>query len=605
MRSEPDSSERPSFALFSRLAAASSLSFGCLVLIGWLFEIPFLKSVLPGWPSMQANSAIAFVLLGGSLLLGKNTRLARGLAALVFLLATSTLIEHLFFLDLGIDHWLLLKPIGATRICLVSSLSFAFLGASLLFSELRLAPFLALPPGLIGLWVIMGYAYGASLLLGFPHSPNMPFNTALNFLLLGIGILCSDTRKGFMAIAASDGPGSVVLRRLLPGLLILMLALGWVVPFGESFGLYGRSTGNTLLFLFLIVVAISVALAVSGDLHRMDEVRKKAEEERNLLQEAQIETLLQADRLKDEFLSVISHELRTPLNAIMGFGSLLNDGVAGDLNECQRSFVAKILDGSDRMLKLINSLLEFARMRAGKFEIEKKEASYRETVEEALDFARPTALEKGLSFFSEIKVEERVFIDEQRIFQVLSNLISNAIKFTPQDGKVFVKAFVVDDRLVTEVSDDGIGIAPDSLEGVFELFAQVGTGTDGGHGLGIGLFLVRNVIEMHGGRVTAASAGAGKGSCFTVALPPDVLEGRVPAPPAGSASAPAPTPDSPRRFLVVDDNADAAVTLAMLLEMLGHTVSVAHSGEEALAAVGAFAPDIVVLDIGMPGMDGY
>lgn len=525
MLERPNSRISTAYAVYANLAAVFAIAAGALALLGWLLDAPVLKSILPPWPPMQANSAIAFILLGCALLFGKHSRFSRALAALVFLLAFLTMVEHLVGVDLGIDHWLLLQPVGSMRICLVSSLGFALLGASLLFfdseiGERRFSPFLALPVALIGLWVAIGYAYGAFHLLGLPHFPKMPLNTALSFLVLGSGILFSDTQKSFMAVAASQSPGGILLRWLFPCSILLMLLMGFLVPFGEQYRLYGRASGNLLLLLSLIIAGMTLALAVSSRLHRMALAREKAEEEKNSLQKVQIETLLAADRLKDEFLSVISHELRTPLNAIMGFGSLLEDGVPGDLNEQQREFVSKILDGSEQMLELIDDLLDYARMQAGKFEVEPQEVCYVSLAEKAIDYARPAALEKEIAIHSEIKVAHPVHLDGQRIFQVLSNLLSNAVKFTPEGGRISFKARLEGDRLVSEVSDDGIGIAPEDLGKLFSRFTQLDMGmTRKVGGAGLGLSISKGIVEAHGGSIRASSPGLGKGSTFRFELP--------------------------------------------------------------------------------------
>lgn len=316
--------------------------------------------------------------------------------------------------------------------------------------------------------------------------------------------------------------------------------------------------------------------------------------------------LEESNRAKDRFLATLAHELRNPLAPIRtGLEILKKDGGRTAASERARSTMERQLV---HMVHLIDDLLDIARVNTGKFKLDRRRVGLRSLIDAAVETARPMLEEKRQALSVDFPAGDLlVQVDPVRITQAVSNLLSNAAKYTPAGGHVALR--VRDDEGVQiSVQDDGIGIAPDSLERVFELFAQVGSGAEGGYGLGIGLFLVRSVVEMHGGRATAASAGPGQGSCFTLTLPPDVLEGRVPAPPAGPAApanAPAPGPEPARRFLVVDDNADAAGTLAMLLEMQGHAVSVAHSGEQALAAVGSFEPDVVVLDIGMPGMDGY
>jgi CHASE1-domain containing sensor protein len=178
------------------------------------------------------------------------------------------------------------------------------------------------------------------------------------------------------------------------------------------------------------------------------------------LAEGMTAELRQADRAKDEFLSVISHELRTPLNFIMGFASILDDELAGSLNAKQHEYIGKIMNGADRMLLLVNDLLDFAKLQAGKFQLSPERVAYPAVVQEVVASMRPLAAQKGLTLDADIRVDDTLCIDGKRVAQVLDNLISNAIKFTPQGGAIRVAAYRQGDRLVTAVTDTGIGIAP-------------------------------------------------------------------------------------------------------------------------------------------------
>lgn len=415
-------------------------------------------------------------------------------------------------------------------------------------------------------------------------------------------------------LASQEPVGSIYIRgehQLLSRLLEYLGALAVILA--ASLGAGVALTNRLQRSITEPITAISeVARKVlRGETHQVraertsnDEVGELVEAFNAMLDELgqRARRLEESNRAKDRFLATLAHELRNPLAPIRtGLEILKKDGGRTSASERARSTMERQLV---HMVHLIDDLLDIARVNTGKFKLDRRQVGLRSLIDAAVETGRPMLEEKRQTLALEFpEADLLVKVDPVRVTQAVSNLLSNAAKYTPAGGHVALR--VRDDQGVQiSVQDDGIGIAPDSLERVFELFAQVGSGTDGGHGLGIGLFLVRSVVEMHGGRVTAASAGPGKGSCFTLSLPPEVLEGRVPATPA-NAPAPGPGPERARRFLVVDDNADAAGTLAMLLEMLGHTVSVAHSGEEALAAVGGFAPDVVVLDIGMPGMDGY
>ncbi|MGE5707808.1 MAG: sensor histidine kinase, partial [Bacteroidota bacterium] len=247
---------------------------------------------------------------------------------------------------------------------------------------------------------------------------------------------------------------------------------------------------------------------------------RKESEERSRLQQERIEALEQTDKLKDEFLSVISHELRTPLNSIMGFSSLLQDEVMGALTPPQREYVDKILASADRMLELINNLLDIARMRAGRFELFPVEADYALLVNEVVAAFAPQAREKRLTVESDIEVPGPVLIDEQRIAQVLNNLLSNAIKFTPEDGKIVIKAYLAGKNLVTEITDTGIGISKEDLPRLFSPFQQLDMSlTRKVGGSGLGLSISKGIVEAHGGRLMAESPGPGQGSTFRFVLP--------------------------------------------------------------------------------------
>jgi CheY-like chemotaxis protein len=222
----------------------------------------------------------------------------------------------------------------------------------------------------------------------------------------------------------------------------------------------------------------------------------------------------------------------------------------------------------------------------------------------AVELARPALDSAGHALQTELPEPDiELNADATRLAQTFGNLLNNAAKYTPPGGQVRLRAWREDGQAFVEVQDNGIGIAPDMLENVFNLFTQVAPGTGQlASGLGIGLYLVRNLVELHGGTVAARSDGIGRGSVFRVTLPclPAVQAAAAPVDAQG-----APGPATELRVLVVDDNQDAADTLAAFLELLGVQVRTVHSGPEVVPAADAFAPDVVLLDIGLPGMDGY
>jgi signal transduction histidine kinase len=229
--------------------------------------------------------------------------------------------------------------------------------------------------------------------------------------------------------------------------------------------------------------------------------------------------LEQSDRHKNEFLDVISHELRTPLNFIMGFASVLVDEVQGPINETQQRSLERILEGTERMLRLVNDLLDLAKLQAGKFELELDTVPYTPLVERVMEDLGPAARARGVVLQCDVKVDVMPYIDEQRMSQTLYNLIGNALKFTPKGGVVRLKAYAKDDKLVTEISDTGVGVSLEDLPKLFTRFKQLDMSkTRGAGGTGLGLYISKSFVESHGGEIGVDSE-LGKGSTFWFTLP--------------------------------------------------------------------------------------
>jgi|GEM_PF-2204584 PAS domain S-box len=239
------------------------------------------------------------------------------------------------------------------------------------------------------------------------------------------------------------------------------------------------------------------------------------------------ESLRAVDRYKDEFLSVISHELRTPLNFITGFASILDDEVAGPLNETQHEYLAKILSGSDRMLSLVNNLLDMSRLQAGKLSLLLEPTDYEPLVEEVVQTLKPLADDRSVALHTEIVADRMLAIDPQRIVQVLTNLVDNAIKFSPKGSQVRIRAFVQGKsapELVTQVIDKGEGISAEDLPRLFQRFQQADmSSTRKAGGTGLGLSIAKALVEAHGGTIGVQSE-PGKGSTFWFALPLNSLD---------------------------------------------------------------------------------
>jgi CheY-like chemotaxis protein len=317
------------------------------------------------------------------------------------------------------------------------------------------------------------------------------------------------------------------------------------------------------------------------------------------------EQLIQADRRKDEFLATLAHELRNPLAPIRNAFHLLRVNVG---KKVPSESNLKLLDISERQLehliRLVDDLLEVSRITTGKISLQKKEIELSEIMRTACEMAKPN-YEGNLHRLEVTPPPAPAWIcgDPVRLTQIFLNLLNNAAKYTEEGGTIFFECEKINGEAVVSVKDTGIGIPKDMLPHVFDLFAQVDRtlGRSQG-GLGIGLALVKSLVEMHGGRVDAESRGVGEGSTFTVRLP--LIAEPKERPPSQRKSPVAKAASSPK-VLVIDDDHDVADTLAMLLESLGAEVRVEYSGEGGVEAVRRCRPALIFLDIGMPGMDGY
>ncbi|HXJ34666.1 MAG TPA: MASE1 domain-containing protein [Candidatus Eisenbacteria bacterium] len=305
--------------------------------------------------------------------------------------------------------------------------------------------------------------------------------------------------------------------------------------------------------------------------------------------------LADAARRKDEFLAMLSHELRNPLAPLHTALELLRRGVG-----------ARALDIAERQLKqlvrLVDDLLDVSRITQGKIVLRKEPTALDDVVARAVDSVRPLLDERGHAFDLRLPAE-RIWVDGDpaRLTQVFANLLGNAVKYTPANGSISLVVDTTGDGVGIRVRDTGVGIPADLLPRVFDLFVQGERSLDRSHGgLGLGLTIVRRLVELHGGRVEARSPG-GTGCEIVVDLP------RLPSalvPKAEPAVRPA-RPVAPARVLIVEDNEDSAESLSELFESLGHEVRVAATAGAALEVVGEWTPDVVVSDIGLPGMDGY
>jgi signal transduction histidine kinase/CheY-like chemotaxis protein len=364
-----------------------------------------------------------------------------------------------------------------------------------------------------------------------------------------------------------------------------------------------------------IISGIAAQAAVALDNARLYETAQRAIDERNTLLERERDARTHAERLsalKDEFLATLSHELRTPLSAMVGWVQVLRRGVK---NEADLRRGLEVIERNARaQTHLIEDLLDMNRITSGKLRLDVQPAAPIAFVEAALETVRPAAEAR------EVRIERfldpdagPVAGDPARMQQVVWNLLSNAIKFTAQGGKVQVFLRRESSHVEIQVSDSGIGIAPEFLPHVFERFRQADASTARRFGgLGLGLSIVKHLVELHGGTVRVESAGVGHGATFTVTLPVAAVhreraaDSPVPPPTSGSAEGDLGPPDlSSVTVLVVDDDADTRELIERLLRECGARVLVAESGVQAVPLVERERPNVLISDIAMPDVDGY
>ncbi len=329
----------------------------------------------------------------------------------------------------------------------------------------------------------------------------------------------------------------------------------------------------------------------------IDITARKLVEEQLRRREAELQA---ADRQKDEFLAMLAHELRNPLAPIRTAAQLL---ASPKLEPEQLHWAQKVIKRqSGRMALLLDDLLDISRITQGKLFLKKERVALMAVVDSAVESARPLIDGKNHSFAVSLPPDVFLEADPLRLSQALSNLLTNAAKYTDPAGHIELVGIRTADTLCLSVRDDGIGIPADMMDRIFDMFSQVdGSSQRSDGGLGIGLALVKGLVELHGGTIEAKSEGVGLGSIFTMRLPVIGAESIDIYQPPDPISPPAIT----RKILIADDNKDAAEMLAALLEFDSHEVRVVHNGRAALTLAQTFRPDVMLLDIGMPELDGY
>ncbi len=515
------------------LVIGAFVAFAALTIIcEWLFGIKLLAHFSPTDSSMKINSAIVFFVFGSSLLLHQSDNfysraVVKFLTGFGMLIAALTLAQYVFGVDLGIDE-LVFKDhpnpditSSPGRMSPLVAFNFLLTGTALLLwrktgkNNNRPSEYFSLAALFIPVMVVIGYIFSAASLYSFTNVTGVALLTAVLFLILLSGILAVHNERGFTTILLSATRGGIVLRFLLPSSLLTLVLFYWVSVLSARAGLISE---NMVVPLGLLASGAVISFLIWRSAKLLYDADIKENQTFAKLQAA-YQTAEDANRAKDEFISVVSHELRTPLNSILGWIRIIKTNPSEA--HIRRAFEV-ISRQSENQLQLVEDLLDTSRIISGKMRLEIKPLEIEKVIAEAVETVRPAADSKNINLIIEqTDALKTVSGDRDRLQQVFWNLLSNAVKFTPKGGVIHIKLSPEDDsNIKIEITDTGEGIEKDFLPHVFERFRQSDNSPSRrSGGLGLGLSLVRNIIELHGGNVTAHSDGHGKGATFTIRLP--------------------------------------------------------------------------------------
>jgi signal transduction histidine kinase len=520
----------------SRQAAASGLAIAALALVGWLFGMTTLQSLHPSLVAMSVVTAVSLGICAVAVLLlqrGRSPgrkRLGILLGTMVFAFAWLKLLHGLTSLDALSAHGGVFGPGGVypTAMSTYTAAALVPLSAALMLMNLEtkrgLAPaqLLALASLAVAFFVLIGYAFEVRSIIQGTASFPMALNTAIGLLLVNLGVLCARPTDGPMVMFSRSSPGGHLMRRLLPAFFALPFALGWLRLQAERASLFEAWFGVALMTTLMTASFMGLTWWNAYALDAKEKGRQEAEaatRRRELELREAYEQLKEADRHKDEVLSVVSHELKTPLNFIMGFVSFLQEGLGGPLNAEQQDYADKAMGGTERLHGLIDDLVEYARILSNRLKLDPVPTPLADLLEDVCEQVAPAAAEKRLSVAVTTDLQALACVDGYRLAQAIRKLLDNAVKFTPEGGHIAVDATLREGVLTVEVSDTGPGIPAELQGSIFQHFRQADmSATRERGGLGLGLAIAQGIIRAHGGTLGVRSA-PGHGSTFWMTLP--------------------------------------------------------------------------------------
>jgi signal transduction histidine kinase/CheY-like chemotaxis protein/HPt (histidine-containing phosphotransfer) domain-containing protein len=613
------------------------IAIGFAVLIGWTFNLTTIVRLAPGFTAMNPLTAVFFLFLGIALAsIHHRAPLALAAAGTVLLLSFLKLVDVFSGVGLAIDQVLFSKRLmlagqpHSSHMSAITAMDFALLAAALFFirgqstRSVWISHTLALIATFSSLLALISYIYGLGSFLNSHWLLAMALHTALAFLVAIAGLFLYRPTLGVMSLIGSKSLGGTLVRFLLPAAVLVPLMFGWLQIVGWRNGHFNHEFGMATTVALTIAMFSALVWKIGRLQDRIDSrkqhelaahkrIEQDLQEDISHRDEAARELLLAknqaeaASRAKSEFLANMSHEIRTPMNGILGMIELLQHG---QLSDQEKHYLNLMRTSAGSLLQIIGDILDLSKIEAGKMVLEEEPFNLHSALEAALTVVAMPAQQKGLRFVCDVDshLPANIKGDSLRLNQILFNLVGNAVKFT-DSGEIRLGIAIEEQTtdqvcLHFSVSDTGAGIPEEKLQSIFEAFTQAdNSATRRFGGTGLGLTICRELVRLMGGRIWVESrVGTGSTFHFTtrfkvaepVSLPEARAETRLFARPAARAL----------KILVAEDNAINEVLIKELLTELGHNMTIAKNGKEAVAAFQRELWDLILMDVQMPQMDG-
>ncbi len=520
------------------LAALFAITAGLIVLAGWSLNIPVITQMIPGFSPAPLLAGVGMLLSGAGLLLVRDAEAGalRRIIAATFAIIVATVgltsiggVLSTRAIDLAVlDPRLAAIPGLTVPLPINSAWGYMLVAIAIWtlcsrsMSRTRAPQWIGLAIFLTGFFALVGRAFG--VIAFYSPMPGQPMDlwTMVSLQILGIGIVFARRWFGFSALLMDKGPGGKLARRLLPPAIAMPFVVGWAALLLERAGFYGTEVGSSFFAVTIVLAFTWMVMRAARAVQRADADRLAVlgrEQHEREVAELALVTAERASLAKSDFLAIMSHELRTPLTAIMGYEELLADGITGPINPQQAQQLSRIKASAQHLLGLIDEILTFSRIEAGRETIRLEIADVNRLVEDSANLVSPLATEKKLGFVVHLLDPPRFMrTDPMKVRQMIVNLLTNAVKFT-ETGTVSVRVATSGESVEITVHDTGIGISAEHIDKVFDPFWQVEQkATRRAGGTGLGLTVTRRLARLLGGDVSVASS-VGEGTTFVITIP--------------------------------------------------------------------------------------